>query len=143
MKIRLFAGAFIGSMLLVSAAMSRSQANDAISKATNLIKEYMAGSQKRIITVTIIDNHNGRHAITSTLRSEADTIHILTQTNAKRDTAFSLSREMFIFKLNNASYPVNSPPSYNETISVMNNGAENTFETSHASTLRLLLTYGR
>jgi hypothetical protein len=119
-----------------------------ISKAVALIKKYVNGDSKEVINVTIVNSHNGRYTITSSMWTGPDSVklstHIIDMTGGQSDTIINLERKNFLFKLDRASYPINSMKlaGHYQRISIKRNGLEETFETIDGRALMNLLEYG-
>lgn len=124
--------------------------DDSISKATALIKKYVTSETKNIININIkiINSHNGRYTITSTLRTTRDSVsiysYIVDMTGVKRDTVLNLSKETFLLKLDKASIPINSMKlaGHVQTISVRLGDKEDTIQTVDGRALMDLLESG-
>jgi hypothetical protein len=122
--------------------------DDSISKATALIKKYVTSETKNIINIKIINSHNGRHTITSTLRTIRDSVsiysYIVDMTGGKRDTVLNLSKETFLIKLDKASIPINSMKlaGHVQTISVRLGDKEDTIQTVDGRAIMDLLESG-
>ena len=122
------------------------QQEPSISKAVALIKRYV--DSRELISVTIVNSHNGRYTITSSIWAGPDSVrlltHVIDMTGGKRDTTISITKRDFLFKLDRASSPINAIKyaGHYQRISVKRNGLEDTFETVDGRTLMTLLEYG-
>jgi len=98
--------------------------------------------------MTIINSHNGRYTITSSIWAGPDSVklltHVIDTTEGKRDTIINLTKTDFLFKLDKASSPLNSIKlaGHHQIISIKRNELEQTFETVDGRTLMSLLEYG-
>ncbi|PZR07467.1 MAG: hypothetical protein DI539_23650 [Flavobacterium psychrophilum] len=122
------------------------QEQPSISKTCALIKKYI--DSREPFNVTIVNSHNGRYTITSSIWAGADSVrlltHVIDMTGGKRDTTINLDKKDFLFKLSKASSPINSTKlaGHYQRISVNRKGIEDTFETVDGRTLMDLLEYG-
>jgi len=111
-----------------------------------LIKKYV--DSRELFNVTIVNSHNGRYTITSSIWAGADSVrlltHVIDMTGGQRDTTINLEKKDFLFKLSKASFPINSTKiaGHYQKISVERNGLEDSFETVDGRTLMNLLEYG-
>jgi hypothetical protein len=130
---------FVGTTDLV-------QHQPSISKAVASIKNCVDNGEST--NVTIVNSHNGRYAITSSIWVGPDSVrlltHVIDMTGGTKDTIINLAKNDFLFKLDRASYPINSTKlaGHHQKISVKRNGLEETFETVEGRTLMDLLEYG-
>jgi len=135
-------------LTILSCGLFGQTLDDSISKATTLIKKYVTSETKNIINVKIINSHNGRYTITSTLRTTRDSVsiysYIVDMTGGKRDTVLNLSKETFLLKLDKASVPINSMKlaGHRQTISVRFGDKEDTIQTVDGRALMDLLESG-
>jgi hypothetical protein len=119
-----------------------------ISQAIARIKKHVDVNTREVTIVTIVNSHNGRYTITSSIWTGPDSVrlltHIIDMMGAERDTIFSLEKKKFLSKLDRASYPTSSfkLAGHHQTISVRKDGLEDTFETTDGRALMNLLEYG-
>jgi hypothetical protein len=124
------------------------QQQTSISKAVALIQRCINANDKGRTNITIVNSHNGRYTITSSLLSEPDSItlvtHVVDMMGNKRDTTIILEKRSFLFNLERASYPANSVKfaGHHQKISVKKNEIEETFDTYDGRMLMNLLEYG-
>lgn len=122
------------------------QHQPSISKAVASIKNCV--DNRELTNVTIVNSHNGRYTITSSIWAGPDSVrlltHVIDMTGGNRDTTINLAKKDFLFKLDKASYPINSMKlaGHHQKLSVTRNGLEETFETVDGRTLMTLLEYG-
>ena len=122
------------------------QEKPSISKAVSLINKYVDNQEP--INVTIVNSHNGRYTITSSIWAGPDSVrlltHVIVMTGGTKDTTINLEKQDFLFRLDRASSPINSIKlaGHYQKISVMRNGLEDTFETVDGRALMNLLEYG-
>ena len=122
------------------------QEQPSISKTCALIKKYV--DSRELFNVTIVNSHNGRYTITSSIWAGADSVrlltHVIDMTGGQRDTTINLEKKDFLFKLSKASFPINSTKiaGHYQKIAVERNGLEDSFETVDGRTLMNLLEYG-
>jgi hypothetical protein len=123
------------------------QEQPSISKAVAVIKNSV--DSREPINVTIVNSHNGRYTITSSIWTGPDSVrlltHVIDMTGGKKDIIINLERKDFLFKLSKASSPINAIKlaGHYQKISVKRNGFEDTFETVDGRTLMNLLEYGQ
>jgi hypothetical protein len=124
------------------------QEHSSISKAVALIKQHMNRDSQDTINVVIINSHNGRYTITSSLWNGPDSVkistHTIDMTGRERDTIINLEKKNFLFKLDRASYPINSVKfaGHHQRISIKRNGLSEAFETVDGRALMNLFAYG-
>jgi hypothetical protein len=124
------------------------QQQASIAKAVALIKLHIDANDKGRTNITIVNSHNGRYTITSSLSTEPDCVtlvtHVIDMMGNKRDTTIILEKRDFLFKLERASYPANSVKfaGHHQKISVTKNGIEEAFDTVDGRMLMNLLEYG-
>jgi hypothetical protein len=150
MKTRSFTFIFISSIFLCGFITRTNAVQDetSISKAVGLIKKYVSNDAMEVINLEIINTHNSKYTITSSLWSGLDSVklytHIIDMTGGQRDTVLNLPKQIFLFKLDRASYPINSLKlaGHHQTISVKKGEMEEVFRTYDGRALMNLLEYG-
>jgi hypothetical protein len=150
MKTRLYT--LLGILLAISCGfMSTSHLNQeepAISRAVALLTNYVSSDNKEVTNVKIVNSHNGSYTITSSIWIETDSVRLLTHVidmmGGTRDTTINLEKRGFLFKLDKASYPMNSMKlaGHHQTISIEKKGMEEIFKTVDGRALMNLLEYG-
>jgi hypothetical protein len=122
--------------------------DDSILNATVLIKNYVTTDIREVTNIEIVNAHNGRYTITSSLQVNGDSIrlrsYIVDMTGGKRDTTINLSKQSFLLKLDKASIPSNSMKlaGHHQTISIRKGDKEKVIETIDGRALMNLLEYG-
>jgi hypothetical protein len=122
------------------------QDQPSIFKAVALLKKYLDSREQ--IDITIINSHNRRYTITSSIWAGSDSVrlltHVIDMTGGKKDVTINRDKKDFLFKLDKASSPINSIKlaGHYQRISIKRNGLESTFETVDGWTLMNLLEYG-
>jgi hypothetical protein len=122
------------------------QEQPSISKAIAVIKKCV--DNRELTNVTIVNSHNGRYTITSSIWAGEDSVRLLTHvtdmTGGKKDTTINIEKRDFVVKLTRASAPVNSIKfaGHHQRIAIKRNGHEDTFETVDGRKLMNLLEYG-
>jgi hypothetical protein len=122
--------------------------SNSISKATALIKKYITSPGIDEVDVRIINQHNGRYTIVSSVRSTLDSIrlysYMVDMTGGKRDTVIYFSKKIFLSKLDKASLTSNSfkLAGHHQTITVKKGDREDVFQTTDGRALMDLLEYG-
>jgi hypothetical protein len=134
----LFCG-FVGAPALA-------QQQRSISKAIALIKSYV--DNRGLFAVTIVNSHNGRYTINSSILAGPDSVrlitHVVDMTGGKRDTTINLGKKDFLVKLDRASSPVNSIKlaGHFQRILIKRNDLENIVESVDGRALMNLLEHG-
>lgn len=135
-------------LTILSGGLVGQTQDDSISKATALIKKYVTADTIVVTNIKIINSHNGQYTITSSLRTNRDSVkinsYIVDMTGGKRDTVLNLSKQTFLFHLDKASIPSNSMKlaGHHQTISVRKGDKEDIINTVDGRTLMNLLEYG-
>ncbi|SHG54802.1 hypothetical protein SAMN04488109_0771 [Chryseolinea serpens] len=132
-----------------SSARRQIQQIDPISESVALLKKYIADSKNEMVSVRIINQHNGTYTIASTLWVGTDSIRVLSyiidMTDGKSDKILNFSKQVFLWQLDRASHPMNSPVygGHHQTISIQKGEQEAVFRTLYGRALMDLLEDGK
>jgi len=124
------------------------QQQTSIAKAVALIKKYINDDSQEVTKVTVVNSHDGKYTVTSSIWTGLDSVrlstHVVDMAGRKRDTSINVTKKDFLVKLDKASHPFTSikMAGHYQRISVKRNGREETFETVGGRTLMNLLQYG-
>lgn len=122
--------------------------NDSISKPIALLKKYIGLEEGKILQIRIINSHNGRYIITSTITTKGDSLqlksHVKNMIGGQRDTVLHFRREEFMQKLDGILIRENflKIAGHYKTISIKRGADESEFGTTEGRGLMNLLEYG-
>jgi hypothetical protein len=114
-----------------------------------LIKKYVTDGTVGIVNLKIVNVHNGRYTITSSLWVGPDSVklntYIVDMMGEKKVKLLKLSKQVFLFNLERASHPMNSIflAGHSQTISIRRGVVEEVFQTEDGRELMDLLENGQ